>query len=66
MGWISLTPSPRPLRPAPPRNTGGNTDAPSPGGRPASDNPDLATPRPGLSDAPDAGNDIQPSTPTER
>ncbi|WP_431856652.1 hypothetical protein [Azospirillum sp.] len=62
MGWMSMTPSPRPLRPAPPKNT----DAPSPGSRPATDNPDLATPGPGLSDAPTPGSDIQPSVPTER
>ena len=62
MGWMSTTPAPRPLRPAPPRNT----DVPTPGGTPATDNPDLATPRPGLGDVPTPGDDIQPSTPTER
>jgi len=60
MGWISQSPTPRPLRPAPPRNT----DAPA--SKPATDNPDLASPRPGLGDVPASGSDIQPSVPTER
>lgn len=61
MPWMSMTPAPRPLRPAPPRKT----DAPAPG-KPATDNPDLAPPRPGLGDVPTPGDDIQPSTPTQR
>ncbi|HYD65528.1 hypothetical protein [Azospirillum sp.] len=58
MPWMSMSPTPRPLRPAPPRQT----DAPAPAQ--PTDNPDLATPRPGLGDAPVPGPDIQPTAPT--
>lgn len=53
-------PTPRPLRPAPARKT----DVPTVD-RPGTDNPDLATPGPGLGDTPVPGSDIRPSTPTQ-
>ncbi|HYG89519.1 MAG TPA: hypothetical protein VD978_25060 [Azospirillum sp.] len=60
MPWTTDFPTPRPLRPAPARNT----DAPSIN-KPATDNPDLASPRPGLGDTPVPGSDTEPSKPTE-